>query len=242
MKRYSTTKLLGFLYGDALNAYKRYYSYYGPNYIDPSQRTRVEVREELRRRYEHGLDCKMIENTFIAEDDENTVWLHWQKRKRKLAAVRYQNPMMKRMEGYEVFVDEDVLNGSNLWFDDVIWIKKGGCLFDGGGKLLNDIIDTLLHDYGLDAQYVGIGKDIWLAVLDEDNLNAPIDYDDEFYAKNKKVENHKNKMAQACHLIEMLSRRTSPRTSVFARACAKNYLLGKYVLEIFNLEKFIASF
>ena len=242
MKRYSTSKLLGFLYGDALNAYKRYYSYYGPNYIAPSQRTRVEVRDELRRRYEHGLDCKMIENTFIAEDDENTVWLHWQKRKRQLADVRYQNPVLKRMESYEVFVDEDVINGSNLWFDAVIWIKNGGCLFDGGGKWVNDVIDTLLHDYGLDTQYVGIGKDIWLGVLDEDNLNAPIDYCDEFYAKNKKVENHKNKMAQACHLIEKLAQRTSPEALVSARACAKNYLLGKYVLEIFNLDKIITSF
>ena len=242
MKRYSTTKLLGFLYGDAINAYKRYYSYYGPNYIAPSQRTRVEVRDELRRRYEHGLDCKMIENTFIAEDDENTVWLHWQKRKRQLAAVRYLNPMLKRMESYEVFVDEDVINGSNLWFDDVIWIKNGGCLFDGGGKWVNDVIDALLHDYGLDAQYVGIGKDVWLAVLDEDNLNAPIDYCDEFYAKNKKVENHKNKMAQACQLIEKLARLASPETSVSARACAKNYLLGKFVLEICDLDKFITSF
>lgn len=242
MKRYSTIKLLGFLYGDAINAYKRYYSYYGPNYIAPSQRTRVEVRDELRRRYEHGLDCKMIEDAFIAEDDENTVWLHWQKRKRQLAAVRYLNPMLKRMESYEVFVDEDVINGSNLWFDDVIWIKNGGCLFDGGGKWVNDVIDALLHDYGLDTQYVGIGKDIWLAVLDEDNLNDAIDYYDEFYAKNKKVENHKNKMALACQLIEMLSRRTYPGVSVPARACAKNYLLGKFVLEIFNLDKFITSF
>ena len=242
MKRYSTTKLLGFLYGDALNAYKRYYSYYGPNYIDPSQRNRVVVRDELRRRYEHGLDCKMIENTFIAEDDENTVWLHWQKRKRQLAAVRYQNPVLKRMEGYEVFADKEVLNGSNLWFDAVIWINNGGCLLVGGGKILNDIIDGLLHDYGLDTQYVGIGKDVWLAVLDEDNLNAPIDYCDEFYAKNKKVENHKNKMAQACQLVEMLAQRAYPESSVSARACAKNYLLGKYVLEIFNLDKFVTSF
>ena len=242
MKRYSTTKLLGFLYGDALNAYKRYYSYYGPNYIAPSQRTRVEVRDELRRRYEHGMDCKMIEESFMAADDENTVWLYWQKRKRQLAAVRYLNPMLKRMESYEVFVDEDVINGSNLWFDDVIWIKNGGCLFDGGGKWVNDVIDALLYDYGLDAQYVGIGKDIWLGILDEDNLNAPIDYYDKFYAKNKKVENHKNKMAQACQLIEKLARLASPETSVSARACAKKYLLGKYVLEIFNLDKFIASF
>lgn len=242
MKRYSTSKLLGFLYGDALNAYKRYYSYYGPNYIAPSQRTRVEVRDELRRRYEHGMDCKMIENTFIAEDDENTVWLHWQKRKRQLAAVRYQNPMLKRMEGYEVFVDEEVLNGSNLWFDDVIWIKKGGCLFDGGGKWVNDVIDALLHDYGLDTQYVGIGKDIWLGVFDEDKLNDAIDYYDEFYAKSKKVENHKNKMAQASQLIEMLAQRAYPGTSVYARACAKNYLLGKFVLEICDLDKFITSF
>lgn len=242
MKRYSTIKLLGFLYGDALNAYRRYYSYYGPNYIAPSQRTRVEVREELRRRYEHGLECKMIEESFMAADDENTVWLYWQKKKRQLAAVRYQNPVMKRMEGYEVFVDEEVLNGSNLWFDDVIWIKKGGCLFDGGGKLLNDIIDTLLHDYGLDTQYVGIGKDIWLGVFDEDNLNDAIDYYDELNGTNEKAENRKNKLAMAYQLVEKLAQRAYPGTSVYARACEKNYLLGKFVLEICDLDKFITSF
>lgn len=73
-------------------------------------------------------------NAFMVKDDENTVRLYWQKRKRKVAAVRYQNPLLKRLEEYEVFVDEDVFNGSNLWFDDVIWIKNGGFLFDNGGN------------------------------------------------------------------------------------------------------------
>ena len=79
-------------------------------------------------------------------------------------------------------------------------------------------------------------------VLDEDNLNDAIDYYDEFYAKSKKVENHKNKMIQACQLVEMLAQRAYPESSVSARACAKKYLLGKYVLEIFNLDKFVTSF
>ena len=178
----------------------------------------------------------------MVKDDENTVRLYWQKRKRMVAAVRYQNPLLKRLEEYEVFVDEDVLNGSNLWFDDVIWIKNGGILFDNGGKPLNDIIDTLLHDYGLDTQYVGIGKDIWLGVFDEDNLNEAIDYYDELNGTNEKAENRKNKLALACQIVEMLAQRAYPGTSVYARACEKNYLLGKYVLEIFNLDKFIASF
>lgn len=142
----------------------------------------------------------------------------------------------------EVLVDENVLNGGNLWFDDVICIKNGGCLLDAGCKLLNGIIDTLLHDYGLDTQYVGLGKDILLGVLDEDNLNDAIDYEDEFYAKSKKLENHKNKMVKACQLVEMLAQRAYPGATVFARACGKKYLLGKYVLEIFNLDKIITSF
>ena len=178
----------------------------------------------------------------MVADDENSVWLFWQARKRKVATVRYQNPVLKRMEGYEVFVDEDVLNGSNLWFDDVIWIKNGGCLLDGGGKLLNDVIDMLLHDYGLDTQYVGIGKDIWLGVFDDDNLNDAIDYYDELYGTNEKAENHKNKLTQACQQAEELVQRAYPEASVSARACEKNYLLGKYVLEIFNLDKFVTSF
>ena len=142
----------------------------------------------------------------------------------------------------EVFVDEDVFNGSNLWFDDVIWIKNGGCSLDAGGKLLNDIIDELLHEYGLDTQYVGIGKDIWLGVFNEDNLNDAIDYYDELYGTNEKAENHKTKMALACLLVEMLVRRAYPGASVSARTCEKKYLLGKYVLEIFNLDKIITSF
>ena len=139
-------------------------------------------------------------------------------------------------------MDEDVINGSNLWFDGVIWIKNGGFLFDNGDKLLNDIIDTLLHDYGLDTQYVGIGKDIWLGVFDEDKLNDAIDYYDELRGTNERAENHKNQLAQACHLIEKFAQRTSPEALVSARACEKNYLLGKYVLEIFNLDKFVTSF
>lgn len=178
----------------------------------------------------------------MVKDDENAIRLYWQKRKRMVAAVRYQNPLLKRLEDYEVFVDEDVLNGSNLWFDDVIWIKNGGCLFDGGGKLLNDIIETLLHDYGLDTQYVGIGKDIWLGVFDEDNLNDAIDYYDELHGTNEKAEKRKNKLALACQIVEMLVQRAYPGTSVYARACDKNYLLGKFALEICDLDKFITSF
>lgn len=178
----------------------------------------------------------------MVKDDENAIRLYWQKRKRKVAAVRYQNPLLKRLEDYEVFADEDVLKGGNLWFDDVIWIKNGGFLFDNGGKLLNDVIDTLLHDYGLDTQYVGIGKDIWLGVFDEDKLNDAIDYYDELHGTNERAENHKNQLALACQLVEMLVQRAYPRISVYARACEKNYLLGKFVLEIFNLDKFITSF
>lgn len=181
-------------------------------------------------------------NAYMVKDDENAIRLYWQKRKRKVAAVRYQNPLLKRLEDYEVFVDEDVLKGGNLWFDDVIWIKNGGFLFDNGGKLLNDVIDTLLHDYGLDTQYVGIGKDIWLGVFDEDKLNDAIDYYDELHGTNERAENHKNQLALACQLVEMLVQRAYPRISVYARACEKNYLLGKFVLEIFNLDKFITSF
>lgn len=194
------------------------------------------VQGEDKRKYTYK------EITFMSKEDENTVQLYWQKRKHKLAAVRYQNPVLKRMEGYEVFVDEDVLNGSNLWFDDVIWIKNGGSLFDGGGKLLNGIIDTLLHDYGLDTQYVGVGKDIWLGVFDEDNLNDAIDYYDELYSTNEKSQNHKNKLALACQQAEKLVQRAYPEASVSAKACEKKYLLGKFVLEICDLDKFTVPF
>ena len=191
-----------------------------------------------------GKKCLHVtdKNAYMVKDDENAIRLYWQKRKRMVAAVRYQNPLLKRLEEYEVFVDEDVLKGDNLWFDDVIWIKNGGILFDNGGKPLNDIIDTLLHDYGLDTQYVGIGKDIWLGVFDEDKLNDAIDYYDELHGTNERAENHKNQLALACQIVEMLAQRAYPRTSVSARACEKNYLLGKFVLEIFNLDKFITPF
>ena len=234
MERYSTTKLLGFLYGDALNAYKRYYSYYGPDYNDPSQWSRIEVRDELRRRYEHGLDNKMIEDSFMVADDENSVWLFWQARKRKVATVRYQNPVLKRMEGYEEFADEEFLEDSILAFDDVIWIKDDSNFFKYGNGRLNAVIDIFEEESGLSIQYVGVEKDIWFCISDDERINSR-----GLYRKSHvPIEKHQRKLDLGCLAIEAFAEQIDSEASISASLCDKRDLLGKFMMEICDVDKY----
>ena len=236
MERFSTTKLLSILYGDTFNVYKRHYSYYGPDYGNAPFWLKNDARDELRRRYENGIDSSRIAGAFVMEDDKDAVWLMWQKRKSKVAEARYKDAFKRRMKEYETFADEEFVEDSPMEYDTVIWIKNGGCFLGCGIRQLDDLTNLLLHDYRLSTQYVGIGKDIWLGIVDDERLS---NYDDFYDWDNEKRhrEEYQRKLVQGCLLIEKLAQQTCQGANVWAKVCEKKYLLGKFVLEICDLDK-----
>ena len=188
-----------------------------------------DTRSELRRRYNCGIDSYLIARVFIDANDENSVWLKWQKRKKKVAITRYKNSTVKKMEDYEKFVDEEFIEDSPFWFDDVIWIKCNNDFFDKGNRRLNAVIDKLQFNHRINTQYVGIGRDIWLGVVDRELFK---DNTSNVFYNEVDYEMYKKRLAMGCLSVEKFVQQTIPKISVSARVCKKSYLLGKFVLPI----------
>ena len=72
------------------------------------------IRDELRRRYMADVDCEVIENAFNHTTPENREWIKCQKKKRKAAEKRYQDPFLERLMDCEVFADKEVVDGGIL--------------------------------------------------------------------------------------------------------------------------------
>lgn len=149
----------------------------------------------------------------------------------KLAVERFKNPKLKRIKGNEVFVDERILSGDLLGFNCVIRIKDNSKFFNHGDGRLNGMIDLFTSDKGLWIQFVGIDHGIWLAILDVDRIDS---YSDSYIT----IEEHQRKLDMACKAIDTYARQIDSNASVFARVCKKEDLLGKVVMEIWNIDKY----
>ena len=136
------------------------------------------ARDELRERYVSGVDRKAIESAFNHSSYENKEWLKWQKRKEKVAVVRYKNPLQEKIRSCEVFADREFVEGNNplaLSFDLVIRIKDKRHFFHHGDGRLDAVMDLFREKSEFSIQYVGIGKDIWLGVADEKSIGIDDD-------------------------------------------------------------------
>lgn len=155
-------------------------------------------------------------------------------RKKKVAAVRYNNPLLKKMKDYEEFADEEFLEDSILAFDDVIRIKDDCGFFNYGNGRLNAMIDIFDQESGLSIQYVGVEKDIWLCVLDTDRINSR-----GLYRKSHvPIEEHQRKLDLGCLAIEAFAEQIDKDALVSASVCEKRFLLGKFMMEICDVDKY----
>lgn len=136
-------------------------------------------------------------------------------RKKKGAAVRYKNPLLKKMKDYEEFADEEFLEDSILAFDDVIWIKDDSNFFKYGNGRLNAVIDIFEEESGLSIQYVGVEKDIWFCVSDDERINSR-----GLYRKSHvPIEKHQRKLDLGCLTIEALTEQIDRNALVSASVC-----------------------
>lgn len=154
-------------------------------------------------------------------------------KKKTLAAERYKNPLFKKMKDYEDFVDEEFIEDSFLYFEEVVWIKDRNGFFNYGDGRLNAMIDRFEQESGFSIQYVCVEKDIWLGVIDKGRICRG-DYDESYVP----IEEHKRKLGRGCHAIEAFAKQIDSNASVFARVCKKEDLLGKFVMEICDIDKY----
>ena len=155
-------------------------------------------------------------------------------RKKKGAAVRYKNPLLKKMKDYEEFADKEFLEDSILAFDDVIRIKDDCGFFSYGNGRLNAVIDIFEEESGLSIQYVGVEKDIWLCVLDKARINSR-----GLYRKSHvPIEEHQRKLDLGCLAIEAFAEQIDSGASISASLCNKRDLLGKFMMEICDVDKY----
>lgn len=151
-----------------------------------------------------------------------------------LFAKQYKNLLLIKMKGYEIFVDEGIIRGDSLGFDGVIRIKDDSKFFNYGNGRLHGVLDLFTSDKGLWIQFVGIDNGIWLAVLDVDRIDNNYYYSE----SNIPIEEHQRKLDMACHSIEAFARQIDSNASVSASVCNIRDLLGKFVLEIWNIDKY----
>jgi hypothetical protein len=154
-------------------------------------------------------------------------------KKKTLAAERYNNPLFKKMKDYEEFVDEEFIEDSILYFEEVVWIKDNSSFFNYGDGRLNAMIDRFEQESGFSIQYVCVEKDIWLGVIDKDRICRG-DYDESYVP----IEEHNRKLDRGCRAIEAFAKQIDSNASVFARVCKKEDLLGKFVMEICDIDKY----
>ena len=154
--------------------------------------------------------------------------------KKEFAAERYKNPLLKKMKDYEEFADEEFLEDSILAFDDVIWIKDDSNFFKYGNGRLNAVIDIFEEESGLSIQYVGVEKDIWLCVSDDERINSR-----GLYRKSHvPIEKHQRKLDLGCLAIEAFAEQIDSEVSISASLCDKRDLLGKFMMEICDVDKY----
>ncbi len=196
------------------------------------------AKEELGRRYFADVDCKIIENVFNHTNESNKRWLKWQKKKRKVAEKRYQDPFLKKLEDSEIFADEEFVNHGFHRYDTVISIKGCRHFWDEDRKRIS-AIDFMLNACGVAPQFIGLGDEVIFAVASDDyELESAFDYKPE--QMNSRLRNKIDKVYRkeynknlvlGCMLVEKFIRIVDPKVNAKVRCYDKDYLLGYFVIE-----------
>ena len=161
------------------------------------------------------------------------------------AQKRYENPEYRKLKKYEHYVTEDYLD-NNLCYDSVVSIKTNGKFFDSVHKRLGIIVDILAKQCGVVAQYVSIGDEIVFGVATNVDSHefypiAPL------YGSNKNQQNlscfleeeKRKNLCFGCLLIERFAKLIDARASVIVRVCDKDYLHGRFAVDIVDFDSMI---
>ena len=196
------------------------------------------AKEELGRRYLANIDCKIIENAFNHTSESNKEWLKWQKRKRKIAESRYQDPFFMKLKDNEIFVDEEFVDYNIHAYENVISIKGRRNFWDEGGKRIS-AINYILNMCGVAPQYIGLGDEVVFAVASDDcELESAFEYKQEYMNSRlrDKIDEvfrreYDKNLVLGCMLIEKFIHIVDSKVNAKAGCHDKNYLLGHFVIE-----------
>lgn len=195
------------------------------------------IREELRRRYLADIDCRIIENAFNHTYYGDKEWLKWQKRQRKIAESRYQDPFLKKLKDSELFVDDEFVE--QYGYNHVISIKGCRSFWDADGKRLSAIHYILKKVCDFMPYFIGLGNEVVIAVESDDyGLKFDREWDSEYWESplRGKIDeitrkaNRKN-LVLSCMLIEKFIHIVDPKVNARARYYDKYYLIGHFVIE-----------
>ena len=199
------------------------------------------ARDELRRRYIADVDSEVIENAFNHTTSENKEWIKYQKKKRKAAEKRYQDPFLERLMDYEVFADKEVVDGGILGYDTVISIKGCRDFWDEEGKRIS-AVNYILYACGATPQLIGLDDEVVLAVasgyhmldsvLDDVRRSTKSPQCDEIDEILRKEYN--KDFVLGCMLVENFIQMMDPKVNAKVRCYKKDYLLGRFVVESSN--------
>lgn len=96
------------------------------------------------------------------------------------------------------------------------------------------MIDIFEEESGLSIQYVGVEKDIWFCVSDDERINSR-----GLYRKSHvPIEKHQRKLDLGCLAIEAFAEQIDSEASISASLCDKRDLLGKFMMEICDVDKY----
>ena len=196
------------------------------------------ARDELRRRYMADVDCEVIENAFNHTTPENREWIKCQKKKRKAAEKRYQDPFLERLMDYEVFADKEVVDGGILGYDTVISIKGCRGFWDEEGKRIS-AVNYILYVCGATPQLIGLDDEVVLAVLSDYHMLDSVLDDVRRSTDSRKIDEilrkeYNKDFVLGCMLVEKFIHIIAPRANAKVRCYGKDYLLGRFVAESAN--------
>ena len=196
------------------------------------------ARDELRRRYIADVDSEVIENAFNHTTSENKEWIKYQKKKRKAAEKRYQDPFLEKLMDYEVFADKEVVDGGILGYDTVISIKGCRDFWDEEGKRIS-AVNYILYACGATPQLIGLDDEVVLAVLSDYHMLDSVLDDVQRSTDSRKTDEilrkeYNKDFVLGCMLVEKFIHIIAPRANVKVRCYGKDYLLGRFVAESAN--------
>ena len=196
------------------------------------------ARDELRRRYMADIDSKVIEHAFNHTTPENREWIKCQKKKRKAAEKRYQDPFLERLMDYEVFADKEVVDGGILGYDTVISIKGCRDFWDEEGKRIS-AVNYILYACGATPQLIGLDDEVVLAVLSDYHMLDSVLDDVRRNTDSRKIDEilrkeYNKDFVLGCMLVEKFIHIIDPRANAKVRCYGKDYLLGRFVAESAN--------
>lgn len=157
------------------------------------------------------------------------------------AKKRYENQIYKKLKKYEHYVTKEYLD-NNLGYESVVSIKTNGKFFDSDYKRLGIIVDILSNHCGVVAQYVSIGDETVLGVATDGESHefypiAPLGPNKKQQELSRFLEEEERKnLCFGCLLIEKYAKLIDTRASVKVRVCDKEYLHGRFAVDIVDFD------